>query len=380
MKPAWPFTINNNAVTRGVVGLWAHWADVDGRLLDLSSSEAHLDLTDVAFDEDDDVGSVGVFNGISSVAKSDVKTDLLQPRQQGTVVALVRPDNFASPGRLVFTRGMYASGPKPELACLSVFCTKHSGVDAIDGVVNFWDGTLARQQRRVAFFNADEWQMVAFRFSLGRHDRTSRADIAVDGVAAEPHESNTENNITEATWDLSLPHAIGAQFNSGYNDLVRFFDGSIALVAVWDRWITDAERTAVAADPWASLLTTGAGDASAPAKRRIVRQIHGVQYTVVKNLTSDRVFLSWFPSAYGAGRWIEAHERLQFAGNAVEEVIGRPALQAALQRDMANGRLAITVCGEDPAAYEVIDSQSIVGYAQAGCREAVYGSSSSSSA
>lgn len=377
MKPVWPFTINDNATTRGVVGLWAHWADVDGRLLDLSPSEAHLNLTDVVFDEDDDVGSVGIFNGSSSVAKSDLKTNLLQPWQQGTVVALVKPSNFSSPGRLIFTRGMSSSGPRPELACFSVLCTKHSGVDTVDGVVNFWDGAIARQQRRVALFSANVWQMATFRFSLGRYDRTLRADIAVDGVAADPHESNTENDITEAAWDLSLPHAIGAQFNDDYDDLTRFFDGAIALIAVWDRWITDTERVAVAADPWASLLTTGAGDASAPAKRRTVRQTHGVLYTVVKNLTSSRAFLSWFPSAYGDGRWIEAHERLQFAGNVLEETLGRPALQAALQHDMASGRLAITVCGEDPAAYEVVDSQSIMGYALAGCEEAVVGSSSS---
>lgn len=377
MKPAWPFTINDNALTRGVVGLWAHWADVDGQLLDLSASEAHLDLTDVTFDEDDDVGSFGEFNGASSVAKSDLKTHLLQPRQQGTVVAMAQPDNFNSPGRALFTRGMYSSGPRPELSCLSLVCEKHSGDDTATGDVNFWDGSQVRRQRRVAVAAADAWQLFTFRFSLGRHDRTARADIVVDTALPETHEDDVENNITEVTWDLALPHAIGAHFNADYDDLTRFFDGSIALVAVWDRWITDEERAALVADPWASLLTTGAGDASAPSRRRVVREIHGVSYTVVKNLTSERIFLPWFPSAYGDGRWIEAYERLQFAGNIVEEVAGRPSFASALQRDMTSGKLAITVCGDDPAAYEVIDSQSIRGYKLAGCQEEASGSSSS---
>lgn len=100
----------------------------------------------------------------------------------------------------------------------------------------------------------------------------------------------------------------------------------------------------------------------------------GVDFTIIKNLTNERQFLAWFPTAHGHGRFIEPLERIRFGGNLFEAILGFPDLKAKLERDIqTDGIVAVTVCGTVPEEYESLDDQVV----QISCQEWEYESSSS---
>ena len=99
----------------------------------------------------------------------------------------------------------------------------------------------------------------------------------------------------------------------------------------------------------------------------------GVDFTVVRNLTGEAKFLSWYPAANGQGVWLAARASVRFGGNLLEAVVGRPAQEAAMNADAANGIVSISVCGDPDLTYSVTVEQAVI----AGCNQFEYESSSS---
>lgn len=100
---------------------------------------------------------------------------------------------------------------------------------------------------------------------------------------------------------------------------------------------------------------------------------HGVDFTVVKNLTGESIVVSWFPGANGWGRIFGPNERVRFSGNLFEAVAGIPAYHDQMLSDVRTGKVSIAACGVSFDKYEVLNEQAVT----LGCREWSYESSSS---
>ena len=78
---------------------------------------------------------------------------------------------------------------------------------------------------------------------------------------------------------------------------------------------------------------------------------HGVTHTIIKNLKGEQIFLPWFPSANGEGRWLEPYQRVKIAGNLFEAINAQPHRKAGAQLDMLSGRIAMAACGDPNTEY-----------------------------
>jgi hypothetical protein len=105
----------------------------------------------------------------------------------------------------------------------------------------------------------------------------------------------------------------------------------------------------------------------------------GVTRTIIKNLTGTRLFLAWWPEKHGEGRSMAPHEKIRFNGNLFEALHAWPSLKNAMEADVRAGKVAVAYCGAETSAdpYPVVKSQPVPGFAQYGCIDWEYDSSSS---
>jgi len=104
-------------------------------------------------------------------------------------------------------------------------------------------------------------------------------------------------------------------------------------------------------------------------------QMHGVTRTVVRNLTGQDLFLSWFPST-NLDSWgivLGAREQIRFNGNLYEALLSSPVRRAQLRADIQSGRVAVQACGDAPDSYDVVQAIGV----RIDCDVMVFDSSSS---
>ncbi len=105
----------------------------------------------------------------------------------------------------------------------------------------------------------------------------------------------------------------------------------------------------------------------------------GVTKTIVKNLTGDAIFASWWPEKHGEGRVLQPYEKVQFNGNLFEALYAWPKLKVAMEADVQAGKVAISRCGavKTVEPYPVVVTQPHPEFHQFGCIDWEYDSSSS---
>lgn len=103
----------------------------------------------------------------------------------------------------------------------------------------------------------------------------------------------------------------------------------------------------------------------------------GQTYTIIKNLTNKKLFLSWFPLGEGRyGLFLNPREQMRYSGNLIEEIWGFIDKKEALSKDVSSGKILITVCGGRDYPYSVFDLNTAPEFKQWGCVVWNYDSSS----
>ena len=161
-KPEWPFNLNNTPYTEGIIACWMHWVLVEGLIKDISPSRAHLSPTNLTYGSHAEHGSHGIFDGSTSYARADTRTQFLQMFDQGTILAICNPQSFSTSQHVIYARGLDHQGAKSEEAGVSLMSTRDSGDRRMEGRAQFYDSddSLLEVVNRQIVADRNNWQKV----------------------------------------------------------------------------------------------------------------------------------------------------------------------------------------------------------------------------
>ena len=378
-KPEWPFNLNNTPYTEGIIACWMHWVLVEGLIKDISPSRAHLSPTNLTYGSHAEHGSHGIFDGSTSYARADTRTQFLQMFDQGTILAICNPQSFSTSQHVIYARGLDHQGAKSEEAGVSLMSTRDSGDRRMEGRAQFYDSddSLLEVVNRQIVADRNNWQKVLFRFSMSRAAVADRADIIIDGKGSSNKTNDTSSDFDEVNYDPAMKSILGAGFDNSHTGLTKFWEGQIGSLVLWNRYLRDDEVNAIMNDPYAALLSNNAGDSVYSTGKKPLRSTQGVERTKIRNLKGFALDLPWFPSTYGEGLVLGANQEVTLGYNLFEEIASRPDAWAAVSEAVSNGLIAVAACGSDPYEYSVLKDQPFPEYNENACAVA-FGSSSSS--